>query len=76
MSVRVHEEARDTTPYARVRRQASGAYAPKLYGGTQRVPQRPDERGAVCVIDLAFGGRIALHSIPGDKEWMRIEDLP
>lgn len=76
MSVHVSEERADATPYPRVRRQANGQYTPKLYGGTQRPPQHADEVGAVCVIDLAFGGRIALHGIPGDKEWMRIEDLP
>lgn len=76
MSVHVSEERGDTTPYPRVRQQATGVYAPKLYGGTQRAPQSTDERGAVCVIELAFGGRMALHSISGDKEWLRVEDLP
>jgi hypothetical protein len=78
MSAPVLAEQLDTTPYARCRRQSDGLYAPKLYTGSQRppMPSRPDELGAVCVVDHVFGGRSAIHAISGDREWVRVETLP
>ncbi len=47
------------------------------YMGTQRSPrQRPDEAGAIAVVDLLFGGRIVIYAIPGDNEWRRVERRP
>jgi hypothetical protein len=40
------------------------------------MPSRPDELGAVCVVDHVFGGRSAIHAISGDREWVRVETLP
>jgi hypothetical protein len=68
----------DAVPYARCRRETGGRYvgfrsAP--YCGTQRAPSRPDERGAVCVVDCIAGGRLLIFAIAGDKEWMRVLEL-
>ena len=46
------------------------------YHRRQRPPQRPDEQGAICVIDDHLGGRTALFAIPGDTKYVRVENLP
>jgi len=69
-------EERDHVAYARCPRQPRDVYAPKLYLGTQRGPRRVDgELGAICVIDLLLGGRIAIFAIAGDDRFRRVERL-
>jgi hypothetical protein len=40
--------------------------------GTQPPVESRGEDGALCVIDLIFGGRIAIHAIPGDTKLRRV----
>ena len=58
---------------ARVRKRTGHVYSPDPYMGNQRAPKLADEVGAVAVVDLLFGGRIAVY--PHDEDWMRIRRL-
>lgn len=44
--------------------------------GRQRPPSRPDERGALAVVDCVFGGRVALLPISSVPDWVRVVTLP
>jgi hypothetical protein len=46
----------------------------RFYLGSQRAPRHADEAGAACVVDLVFGGRIALHR--HDADFMEVRRLP
>lgn len=60
---------------ARVKRAPRDIYT-VAYMGNQRAPRRPDEAGALAVVDLLFGGRICIYAIAGDNEWRRVRRLP
>lgn len=64
-----------TTGYARCKRAPHDIYT-VTYLGNQRPPERPDEAGAIAVVDLLFGGRMAVYVIPGDAEFRRVRRLP
>jgi hypothetical protein len=72
----VTDEPIGSVPYARCKRQPDGIYAPRIYGGKQRSPRFPDERGAVRVIDLLGRGRFLIFAIERDSDWMRVDELP
>lgn len=74
----LHEQPNDTTvAYARCKRQPDCVYN-KLYLGHQRKPEHPDERGALCVIELlvADGERLLIFPIANDTKLVRVETLP
>ncbi len=63
--------------FPRVKRQSSGIYnGAGGYVGKQRGPIYEEEYGAYCVIELVFGGLLAIRAIPGDRLWMRVASLP
>lgn len=69
---RFEAEQADLTPYARCKAQTGDVYT-RLYLGNQRQPRFPDEKGALCVVECLFGGRIRIYRIDGDKEHRRVE---
>lgn len=65
------EQERDLTRYARCQKQPRDEYT-RLYLGTQRAPARPDEAGALCVVELLFGGRAVFYRIENDPGHRRV----
>jgi hypothetical protein len=62
-------------PFPAIRRAKDGVYT-ATFVGRQREPSRPDETGALVVVDQVFGGRVLIIPIRGVPEFAEVRSLP
>jgi hypothetical protein len=62
----------DGVSYARVKRKAYDVYVQDPFMGRQRPPKSADEAGALCVVELLFGGRALIYAIDSDNTHRRV----